>query len=188
MQNLNKTTWIHTWPRRNRWLGIACLFASLAIAVSLGCYPDWPEHSGTAEVHGELELDGLPLNDARVILVPRRLHNDAGRPMRLAYGHTGADGKFKLACADGTKLLVAGPYSLIISQTVPRERVEDYAPWDAESLPAGWSRLAIFSDPFETLPATYHRETELMYKLKASPSIVRPKFELHSVDQRLRLP
>ena len=64
---------------------------------TLGCYPDWPEHSGTAQVEGEVFLDGFPLNKANIVFLPSKLKSKSGKLMKLAYGKCDARGKFKMA-------------------------------------------------------------------------------------------
>jgi len=93
-------------------LALSLLFS---LAVTSGCYPDWPEHSGTAPVEGEVLLDGFPLNKANVVFVPSKLKNKSGKFMPLVYGKSDMKGMFKMKYADGSENIMAGDYYVLIS-------------------------------------------------------------------------
>jgi hypothetical protein len=81
--------------------------AMIFIASCSGCYPDWPEHAGTAVIRGNITLDGLPLGKANVAFVPLSLHANYSEVMPIAYGQTDAGGDFDLAYGDETKEVMA---------------------------------------------------------------------------------
>ena len=160
-----------------------------------GCYPDWPEHAGNAEVHGQVTLDGAPILQAKVVFIPIRIKSDSGRIMPIAYGLTNAEGEFELQYADKSKELIAGIYDVIISKTETHKRRAStttgnsdlsFKEGQAEQfLPPAFMNSPMFGNR-ETIPTIYNRESTLTCTVLASPSIFRPKFELNSVDPLLR--
>ncbi len=171
---------------------------------TLGCYPDWPEHSGTAQVEGEVFLDGFPLNKANIVFLPSKLKSKSGKLMKLAYGKCDARGKFKMAYRDGTPDITAGKYHVIISlvniesakkksllflpnqNNDPNLVLVNKMLAQAESSPVSPSELRAQMDRHQIVQALYNRESELSYEVVASPGIVRTKFDLSSVDPLLR--
>ena len=159
----------------------------LALVVVGGCYPDWPEHTGTAEIHGTVTLDGLPVNKANVVFLPVKLRTVGDKIMPLAYGITDAEGGFQLEYSDGRRELMAGTYTVMISKVAHSEDDEGRTvePWRTALLPDTVSALAAFSEQGETIPSIYNRNSSLLYEVEASPSIARPRFELSSIDRTL---
>ena len=156
----------------------------LSLVCAVGCYPDWPDHAGTAVVRGKVTLDGLPLGDANVVFVPVGLHTNGTKLMPIAYGKTDAGGDFSLAYSDGTKELLAGRYNVIISKMESGdEGTNDLAPG---LIPDSMRQLEVFSAQGEQVPLIYNRNSELKYVITSSPSIVRPLLELTSVDPSIK--
>jgi hypothetical protein len=162
------------------------LLLSSLVALS-GCNPDWPEHAGTAEVHGEVTLDGIPVGQAKVVFVPVKFRNVGDKIMPMAYGKTDAEGKFQLEYSDQGTDLIAGTYTVIISKFEEEKELTGnvVGDWQNQLLPDSISSLAAFRDEGETIPSIYNRNSILNYEIRASPSIVRPKFELKSIDPAL---
>ena len=187
----------------------------VCVALTSGCYPDWPEHSGTAQVEGEVVLDGFPLNHATVVFLPTKLKSDSGKIMPLVYGKTDARGMFKMKYRDGSRDLMAGKYDILISliesksdssadQSDDGSKVDSSADSSvkekhAKSLDMVHSMIAnahagLFTraerveqiDRNQVVPAFYNRESELLYEIVASPGILRTKFELSSIDPLLK--
>jgi len=118
-------------------LGLSLMFL---VVMTTGCYPDWPEHSGTAQVEGEVILDGLPLSHATVFFLPTKLKSASGKIMPVVYGKTDACGMFKMKYRDGSSDLMAGHYdvliSLIESKSDPSVDKSDGAVADSPAAPA----------------------------------------------------
>ena len=183
-------------------MGWLALMASFVL--TLGCYPDWAEHSGTAEVEGEVFLDGFPLNKANIVFLPSKLKSKSGQLTKLAYGKCDARGKFKMAYRDGSPDITAGKFYVIISLVdtesakknsllfLPNQNNETNLMLfnrmlaEAESSPVSPAKLREQIDRDQVVPALYNRQSELSYEVVASPGIVRTKFDLSSVDPLLR--
>lgn len=102
---------------------------TVSICSSLtGCYPDWPEHSGTANVEGEFTLDGFPFGGAKVIFVPVKLKTETGKIRPIAYGECDANGRFKLRYSDGSTDIFEGRYNVLFSLIKKEEG--DEVRWD----------------------------------------------------------
>ena len=154
----------------------ATLFAiAIALASFTGCYPDWPEHAGTAVIHGNITLDGLPLGNANVAFVPIGLHANDTDIMPIAYGKTDAGGDFNLAYSDETKEVMAGRYNVIISKIESSNEQEPNSP-PPGLIPESMKNFQAFQSQGEQVPAIYNRDSSLIYEIIASPGIVSPKF------------
>ena len=86
------------------------ILAALAACILAGCGGG----SSAPAVQGVVTLDGKPLANATVQLIPQ------GQNMgQTGFGRTGADGKFNIASADGRQLgAAAGEYKVVISKHV----------------------------------------------------------------------
>ncbi len=161
----------------------------LSSVLVAGCYPDWPEHAGKAEVHGQVTLDGAPVGGAKVVFMPIRYFSSSGNVLPLAFGLTNAEGKFELQYADETKELTAGKYNVIISKT--KKPDGDSVPVDFSGLASELVPPAFLNSPLcgdtELIPAIYNRESTLIYTIEASPKVVQAQFELSSVDPLIKL-
>lgn len=164
------------------------LMLVISTALFCGCNPDWPELAGTAVVHGTVLMDGAPVSEAKIALVPTKLRNADDKLMALAYGKTDVEGKFELAYSDGTKELLAGTYTVMISKfkEANQENGQNNEPWRNALLPESVANLTMFSENGETIPSIYNSNSNLTYAVVASPSIIRHKFELTSIDPALR--
>jgi len=177
-------------------LGLSLMFL---VVLTTGCYPDWPEHSGTAQVEGEVFLDGFPLNHATVVFLPTKLKSASGEIMPVVYGKTDARGMFKMKYRDGSRDLMAGHYDVLISliesksdpsvdkpdgaaadsPAAPAESInETHASSlmmikgmiaDAQSGPVTRADLIEQIDRDQVVPALYNRESNLKYEIVASP-------------------
>lgn len=159
----------------------------VATILVCGCYPDWPEQPSTAMVHGVVLLDDSPLSQAKIVFLPLSLRSNDDELMPIAYGMTDTDGKFELAYSNGTRELAAGTYTVMISK-VKQDTDGDgnsLEPWREELLPDSVAGLSAFKEQGELIPSIYNRDSTLTYEVQASPSIIRPKFELSSVDPEL---
>ncbi|MFK7768773.1 MAG: hypothetical protein AB8B55_16245 [Mariniblastus sp.] len=163
-----------------------------ALMIVPGCYPDWPEHAGNAEVHGEVTLDGKPVHNAKVVFIPLQLKSSTGRLMPLAFGITNAEGEFELQYSDKSKEMIAGTYNVVISKIKSADGTDGNATsagqgsaaWPEEFFPRGFSSTPMHGFK-EEIPSNYNRQSTLNYTIEASPGIIRPKFELSSVDPLL---
>ena len=192
-------------PKRISISSTMCWLVLMASFVLIsGCYPDWPEHSGTAQVEGEVFLDGFPINKANIVFVPSMLKNKSGKLMPLAYGQCDARGKFKLENQDGSPDILAGKYYVLITLVDSKSAKknselflpnEDNKPSldlfnkmlaEAESSPVSAAELMERIDRHQVVPALYNRQSNLSYEVVASPGIVRTKFDLSSIDPLLR--
>lgn len=176
----------------------------VSLAVTSGCYPDRPEHSGTASVEGEVFLDGFPLDKANVVFVPSNLKNSEGKFMPLVYGKSDIQGMFEMRYADGSRDIMAGDYHVLISlveskgapntskQLVTSQQFRNSQAMAHRMLAGSDTGLASRAELIEAMdrnqvvPALYNRESNLKYEVIASPGTVRAKFELSSVDPLLK--
>ena len=158
----------------------------LAAILFCGCATKTPEQSPTATVKGIVLLDELPVDEAKVVFVPASLRNADEDIMQLAYGITDVDGSFELAYSDGTTELLAGTYTVLISRNVPGRGGQDGTnePWRKSLLPDSMADLMTFEEPEKTIPPIYNRDSKLTFELKGSSSVVRPKFELTSLEMQ----
>ena len=172
------------------------LLLVLGLISCCGCYPDWPEHAGTAEVHGDVTLDGMPINKAKVIFLPMNLHGANEKIVPLAYGLTDAEGKFVLEYSDHGKDVIAGKYTVMITKTEERsgpailnQPFPSNQVFSTEKLPDllpdSVLGLSKFDEQGELIPAIYNLNSTLVYEVIASPGIIRPKFVLTSVADEL---
>ena len=191
------------WPGRAASTTIGMLALLISFALVSGCYPDWPEHSGTAQVEGEVFLDGFPINKANIVFLPTTLKNQSGKLMPLAFGQCDARGKFKMEYRDGSPNILAGKYHVVITLVDIESALSNGDPFApnqisesssnslqnllaaAKSGPVSRAQLAEQVDRHQVVPAIYNRLTSLKYEVVASPGIVRTKFDLPSVDPLL---
>ena len=152
-----------------------------------GCDSNWTQLPGTAEVRGQVTLDGFPVGQAKIVFVPVNLRSTAGAIMPIAYGKTNNEGKFQLEYSDQGRELIAGSYTVIISKFDQEEypTANVFGDWQNKLLPNSISNLVAFRDQGETIPSIYNRNSILVYDVKGSSSIIRPKFELKSIDPAL---
>lgn len=167
----------------------AMFLLSIPLALLMGvpgCRSDWNGMLDSARVHGEITLDGKPVEQARIVFIPVTLRNDSGVLMPLAFGLSDATGKFELKYSDGNDKLLAGQYTVIVSKANRSADEPQQAPnWDPALLPEHARNLTAFSNPDELFPAIYNRESILVQEIRPSPDIVRPKLELTSTDPLL---
>ena len=159
----------------------------LAAVLFCGCVQEKAKQSATAAVQGTVLLDGSPVDQAKIVFVPDSLRSADEDVMELAYGTTDADGKFELAYSDGTKDLLAGTYTVIISKFNSNrdEQGDKSQPWSQSLLPESMAGLFSFQEPDEIIPPIYNRDSTLKFSLNGSSSIARPKFELTSLETNL---
>lgn len=156
----------------------------LCSVLAFGCNPVGTPQLRTAKVQGLVLLDGLPLDQAKVVFLPTKLTNNEESIMQLAYGTTNAEGEFELEYSDGTKELVAGFYTVIISKVnkEPDSEVNRNEPWPTSLLPESIADLTAFSSTGETIRPIYNRDSKLTCKVTASTGIFRARFGLTSMD------
>lgn len=178
------------WPQSTK-IVVVLLF-TFGFLASGGCYLDYPEHGGSAEVQGVVTLDGLPVNDAKIVFLPKKLRRPLGKIIPLGFGVTDANGTFTLQHVNGSpgskpKEIKAGEYLVLVSKTVAEKDLEGkpLSPWQTEFLDEDIRNLARFRDSEESIPNRYNRETTLTYKVTPSPKILRPEFKLTSLDPLL---
>ena len=97
------------------------------------------------------------------------------------------EGKFEMKYSDGSKELIAGKYTVIITKSKSnRDKGQESAGkvW-TELLPTDVAHFAQFNNTDEVFPAIYNSDSILEYDVKASASIVQPKFEISSIDPEL---
>jgi hypothetical protein len=160
------------------------LLFSIAILLTTGCYLDYPEHAGSAEVQGTVTIDSLPVDRAKVVFIPNRTERPSARLIPIAYGITDAAGKFTLQTADGEKEIAACDYTVLISKTEIERDAEGnlLMPWNKNLLPESVKSSALFQHTNEVIPAFYNRESVLKFTVVPSPKILRPEFKLSFVD------
>jgi len=177
-------------PRRLLAKTMLCPWLMLLVATMLlpGCYPDWPEHSGTAQVEGEVFLDGFPINHTNVVFLPAKLRNKAGQLLPLAYGKTDARGKFKMEDRTGSPNILAGQYYVLISlvdvkptkeggsaddESQRSTRVLSDVLADAQSAPVSRAELLELIDQDQVVPAIYNRQSSIEYDLTTIDPLLR---------------
>ena len=172
---------------RSTVLAILSIIAATVVATT-GCYLDYPEHGGSAEVQGTITLDGMPVNNAKIVFLPDKLKRSSSKVAPIAYGQTDSEGKFTLAYRDGEKEIAAGVYKLIISKSEhvvkdgSRLNLEED---DATLLRNSKSLTTDGSEAVETIeriPTMYNSESTLKFTIEPSPKILFPKFDLTTVD------
>jgi len=187
---------------------ILLLMLSIVIASVSGCYPDWPEHSGTAQVEGEVLLDGMPLLKGKVVFVPVRVYTDTAKRMPIVFGECDALGVYTLRNPDGTPEILAGNYNVMISLIDKTKKPhvslgpvlsEVAIGQDNQSRTVALNMLARCQknsqsnelldeaiDQFQTVPAIYNRESNLYRMIEPTPGKVYLNFKLHSVDPLIK--
>jgi len=171
------------------WGQLVSLFSMvMVLVVTAGCYPDWPEHAGSAVVQGTITLDGAPVGDAKIVFVPKKLYASETNLLPIAYGSTDATGRFDLAYSDGVKEIRAGTYEVIVSKIGSAndelDEQDNVLP-NSGLIPDSLKSMHVFSNRGELIPIDYNRQSTLTFEIVASPGIVRPEFELKTVDSGL---
>ncbi|MEM9940545.1 MAG: hypothetical protein AAF939_03070 [Planctomycetota bacterium] len=154
--------------------------------LSVGCYPDYPVHTGGAEVQGVVKLDGRPVNQAKVVFLPTRFRN-RNNTLPICFGITNGDGQFTLTTASGEKEIPAAKYRILICRKKLEKDAEGSRlyPWTTGLMPQSAAGVANIEHSDETIPSIYNLESRLDYLIQPSPKIVRPVFDLSSVDKLL---
>jgi hypothetical protein len=167
---------------------IAVLSFALALASCAGCNPQWPVTAATARVQGEVTLDGIPIEGAKVVFLPVELRSPTREIMPMAYGLTDAKGKFEMKYSNGSKELMAGKYSVIISKSTsqPTKNESDVKKWETDLLPDDVGQFANFKNSDERFPSIYNRDSILVFEVQSSTEINQPKFKLSSIDPLLQ--
>lgn len=157
------------------------------LSISSGCYLDYPDHTGTAEVQGTVFLDGLPVNQAMVVFMPADLRAGYDEIIPFAFGLTDANGEFSMIYRDKSRDIQAANYAVIVSQVLAQKDPAGQAlgKWPMGLLPEVTSQIDTIDNVKDTIPDIYNRQTILRYEVKPSPKILKPVFQLTSVDPRL---
>lgn len=158
----------------------------LATVLLVGCVDRKPLKLPTAFVKGTVLLDGLPVDQAKIIFVPTNLRNADEEIMQLAYGVTDVDGSFELANSDGTKELLIGSYNVLISKDVsnPGGQGAENEPWRKSLLPDSVANLIAFEENENPFPPIYNRDSKLTFELNGAARVARPQFELTSSESQ----
>ena len=160
----------------------------LAAVLLCGCVSENPIPTATAVVQGTVLLDGSPVDQAMIVFVPDSLRTANEEVMQLAYATTGPDGNFEMAYSDGTTELLAGTYTVLISKVGANRAAQNdqLEPWRMSLLDGtSFADLVKFDEPDEIIPPMYNRDSTLKFTVNGSSSIVRPKFELTSLETNL---
>ena len=163
-----ESIWGQRGQRVSSW-GMLGLGLSLMVLLALtsGCYPDWPEHSGTAQVEGEVFLDGFPLNHATVVFLPTKLKSTSGKIMPVVYGKTDARGMFKLKYRDGSRDLMAGKYVVLISLIESKSDPSDDKPVEKPDDKPDELAAGSPSEPAESFDETHASSLQLVHRMIA---------------------
>ena len=167
---------------------IGVLSFALALASCTGCNPQWPTAAATACVQGEVTLDGMPIEGAKVVFLPVELRSPTREIMPMAYGLTNAKGKFEMKYSNGSKELMAGKYSVIISKSTPQppQNESDVKTWETEMLPEDVGQFANFKNSDELFPSIYNRDSILVFEVQSTTEVNQAKFQLSSIDPLLQ--
>ena len=150
---------------------------SLVLLCLGGCDPDRVVPPEIAEVHGTILLDGHALPNCKVVFVPEGAYK--GSKWAMSYGTTDDKGNFQLAMRDEITGANSGWHRVYVSYISGEDAggdSTDISPNDA---------FKIQEPSNELVPFFYNRDTELRYEVKKGRGILRPKFELTSIDPSL---
>ncbi len=111
-------------------------------------------------------LDGQPVDQARVVFIPQRLHNDQGRLIPLAFGVTDKAGKCKLKTADDSEMLDAVQYRCVVTKPKPALVKPIHLARDAFD----WQLRAMWSAQPNEIPDQYNLHSRLAVDLNQESS------------------
>lgn len=154
-------------------------FMSVLVALALlphlmGCENQHAPKPELVEVHGQVLLDGQPVPGTKVVFVPDGDY--IGSKWFPAYGTTNDMGEFQLKLRNGKIGAYSGWHRIFVS----------YMESDKEAAkvidPFSKTGLQTAGTGGELYPAYYNRESDLRFEVKKDRGILRPKFELSSID------
>ena len=143
-----------------------------------GCENQYTPQPELVEVHGQVLLDGQPVPDTKVVFVPDGDY--IGSKWFPAYGTTNENGEFQLKLRNEKNGAYSGWHRVFVSHVENDQQVD--VP-EIAALPNSGLTFANVSG--ELFPSFYNRESELRFEVKKDRGILRPKFELSSVDPLL---
>lgn len=153
---------------------VAILPFLLLLLFSVGCEKKYVALPEMVDVHGTVLLDGQPVPGTKVVFVPDG--NYIGSKWSLAYGVTNKEGDFQLKLRSGKKGAYSGWHRIYLSYL--EEDGADAGVVD-QSLDG---ELEVAESENELYPFFYNRESDLRFEVQKGRGILRPKFELSSVD------
>jgi len=157
------------------WIGLAPL---LALSFSLaGCERTAPSKGRLVPVSGVLRLDGEPVADARIVMIP--LNPTHGIDWQLSYGQTDREGRYEMKTRDGRTGVLVGPQLVVISKPDPAGRS------NAGFLPE-FLREPAFATTHDEFPTFYNRESSLQFVVSPEEKGISVDWDLTSIDPLLR--
>lgn len=156
---------------------IFCSSTLVVVACLLvGCDPDWPGPTKTANVKGSVTLDGRPLGDAQVTFIPIAPMDGSLETMApMSYGTTDVHGQYSLQQADGKAGAVTGQHTVIISK-----------PLSGQANDWGDILMGEAEPTNDAVPDFYRQHGYLKRHVMPLPGSHQMDFDLSSIDPLLK--
>ena len=153
-------------------LTVLFLLATFSLLLT-GCQKRYVDQPELVEIHGTILLDDQPVANTKVVFVPDG--NYIGSKWSLAYGVTNQDGEFQMKLRNGSQGVYSGWHRIYLSHIERNEVTEG----ELDLSPSG---LDVGDTDGEAYPFFYNQESELRFEAKKGRGILRPKFELSTID------
>ena len=178
-------------PKQTAWLDGQCGMGLLTWLVVLCCFAGCDltqyERVTRAEVQGVVNLDGRPVENARIVFWPDG--DRVGSELRMAYGLTDAQGKFELEAVGLRSGLAEGRYRVLISKPL--------VPSDSPVLEDGEqarrniaNRISLLGTGDRSggnaIPPHYNQTSDLFFDVIPGKGVLTADFELSSKDPLLQ--
>ena len=152
----------------------AALFAVVLLPYLAGCENQQTRLPELVEIHGQILLDGQPVPGTKVVFIPDGDY--IGSKWFPAYGTTNDMGEFQLKLRNGKKGAYSGWHRIFVSH------IEDDEDTSKVIDPLSNAGFAVANPSGEVYPSYYNRESDLRFEVKKDRGILRPTFELSSID------
>lgn len=173
---------------------------ALAMALFVGCSSKTglTENAGST-VAGQVTLDGNPVAEAKIVLIPRTLMNAKNEIIPLAYGLTDKSGNYQLRLADGTEQIPWGTWRVIISKSGGTQAADPDSSFSISPSFFGTDDSPDMLTPAsemngarnrigeaESIPMHYNVDTTLSLTLKYGQQATEHHFVLSTIDPLLK--
>ena len=171
---------------QGRLVGLFTLL-SCSIVLPVGCELPNREAVALVQVHGRVQLDGQPVENARVLFLP--LENQMDPDFALSYGVTDQAGKYELHQNGLRAGAMAGRHRVFISKPLNASSEEEEAGRSREGLDlqalfsAGSGPL---SESDDAIPHHYNQSSDLVFEVIAGQGPNRADFDLKTIDPLLK--
>ncbi|MCH2182945.1 MAG: hypothetical protein MK108_13150 [Mariniblastus sp.] len=167
------------------WFVYPLFLLALPVFLASGCDLNDRREVALVEVHGVVQLDGQPVENARVLFLP--LEHQLEPDFALSYGVTDSEGNYELHQNGLRAGAMAGRHRVFISKPLGAAEAESPGPkrmgLDLQSMFSGGAGPSNRTD--NAIPQHYNESSDLVFEVIAGQGANRADFDLKTVDPLL---